>query len=85
MLSPVDFDTGSSDLFVPGAACDSSCAGHKKYIPASSSTSKNLGKTFNITFGDNSTVSGQQWTDTVTIVGLNVSGSPSFQFAYNTN
>ncbi|KAH7919101.1 acid protease [Leucogyrophana mollusca] len=66
----VDFDTGSSDLFLPGPACGSSCNGHTKYDPSSSSTSKDLGKTFTLKYGDNSTVSGEQYTDTVAIAGL---------------
>src|SRR5437764_913181 len=40
----VDIDTGSSDLFLPGVQCGSSCDGHKRYDPAQSSTSKDLGK-----------------------------------------
>ncbi|TFK51818.1 acid protease [Heliocybe sulcata] len=33
----VDFDTGSSDLFLPGPACIINCAGHKPYNPSQSS------------------------------------------------
>lgn len=66
----VDFDTGSSDLFLPGPDCSSSCSGHTTYDPSSSSTSKDVGKTFSLSYGDGSTVSGEQYTDTVTIAGL---------------
>ncbi|KAF9221231.1 acid protease [Gyrodon lividus] len=66
----VDFDTGSSDLFLPGPNCGSSCSGHTVYDPSSSSTSMNLGTTFNHTYGDGSNVSGEQYSDTVSIVGL---------------
>jgi hypothetical protein len=68
----VDFDTGSSDLFVPSERCGSSCSGHKKYDPLASSTSHDLGKNFTLLYGDNSTVSGEQCTDNVTIAGLEV-------------
>ena len=66
----VDFDTGSSDLFVPSTNCNSTCSGHKLYDPSASSTSRDLGKTFSLAYGDGSTVSGEQYNDTVTIAGL---------------
>ncbi|THH15734.1 hypothetical protein EW146_g4790 [Bondarzewia mesenterica] len=66
----VDFDTGSSDLFLPGPSCKSTCSGHTVYKPSSSSTSKSLGKSFSLSYGDGSTVSGTQYTDTVAIAGL---------------
>ncbi|KIJ60518.1 hypothetical protein HYDPIDRAFT_98543 [Hydnomerulius pinastri MD-312] len=66
----VDFDTGSSDLFLPGPSCGSSCSGHTIYNPSSSSTAKDLKKTFSLSYGDGSTVSGEQYTDTVSIAGL---------------
>ena len=68
----VDFDTGSSDLFLPGVNCGSSCSGHKIYSAGESSTAKDLGIKFTLRFGDQSTVSGEQYTDTVSIVGLAV-------------
>ncbi|KAF9230239.1 aspartic peptidase domain-containing protein, partial [Melanogaster broomeanus] len=66
----VDFDTGSSDLFLPGPNCGSNCDGHTIYNPSSSSTSKDLGKTFLLQYGDGSSVSGEQYSDTVMIAGL---------------
>ncbi|KAG6373237.1 Asp-domain-containing protein [Boletus reticuloceps] len=66
----VDFDTGSSDLFLPGSRCDSSCKGHTIWDPSSSSTSKDLGKSFSLAYGDKSTVSGEQYNDTVSIAGF---------------
>ncbi|KAI0062158.1 acid protease [Artomyces pyxidatus] len=66
----VDFDTGSSDLFLPGSNCDSSCAGHTAYNPRSSSTSRDLHETFSLAYADGSTVDGEQYTDTVSIDGL---------------
>ncbi|KAH7912655.1 aspartic peptidase domain-containing protein [Hygrophoropsis aurantiaca] len=70
LLSGVDFDTGSSDLFLPGPHCDSSCENHQIYDPSASSASSDLGQTFNLQYGDNSTVSGEQYSDQVTIAGL---------------
>jgi cathepsin D len=68
----VDFDTGSSDLFVPSIKCDSSCSGHKAYDPSASCTSKDLNKTFSISYGDGSTSSGEQYSDNVIVAGLTV-------------
>ncbi|KAF8841399.1 acid protease [Paxillus ammoniavirescens] len=70
----VDFDTGSSDLFLPGPDCGSTCSGHAVYDPSSSSTSQDLGKTFSLQYGDGSTVTGEQYGDTVSIVGLTATG-----------
>ena len=66
----MDFDSGSADLFLPAKDCDSSCQGHVPYEAAASSTSKALGKTFSLSYGDGSTVSGKQFTETVSIAGL---------------
>ena len=68
----VDFDTGSSDLFLPGPSCVIDCAGHRMYNPASSSTAVDRKQTFKLSYGDGSSVSGEQYTDTVTIAGLTV-------------
>ncbi|KAH8997788.1 acid protease [Lactarius hatsudake] len=66
----VQFDTGSSDLFLPGSDCDSTCSGHTLYNPESSSTSSDVGQPFSLQYGDGSTVSGEQYTDTVTLAGF---------------
>lgn len=66
----MDYDTGSSDLFLPASTCDSTCSGHTLYDPSSSSTAQALGQPFNLSYGDGSTVSGDQYTDTVEIAGL---------------
>ncbi|PFH52669.1 hypothetical protein AMATHDRAFT_139688 [Amanita thiersii Skay4041] len=66
----VDFDTGSSDLFLPGPNCQTNCQGHKIYNPGSSSTSRDQGNTFSLAFGDGSTVQGEIFRDTVTVGGL---------------
>ncbi|TFK43185.1 acid protease [Crucibulum laeve] len=70
----VDFDTGSSDLFLPGANCRVNCQGHKVFNTASSSTARDLRKTFSLAFGDGSTVQGEQFSDTVTVAGVTVTG-----------
>jgi cathepsin D len=69
----VDFDTGSSDTFLPGRNCRVNCQGHKVYNTAASSTAVDTGDTFSLAFGDGSTVSGEIFTDTVTIGSLTAS------------
>lgn len=65
---PVDFDTGSSDLWVPVEAISGS-AGYLK--TASDSTYVNTGGAFTITYGSGN-VAGTIATDTVTLGGLTV-------------
>nr|VWO98977.1 Probable mitochondrial substrate carrier (Putative mitochondrial carrier protein) [Ganoderma boninense] len=81
----VDFDTGSSDLWIPSKSC-SSCGSHAKYNPAHSG--KKQSGSFSISYGDGSTASGTPYTDTVTVGGVTVTGqylaavtkeSPQFQ------
>ncbi|KAF9226157.1 acid protease [Gyrodon lividus] len=64
------FDTGSSDLVLPGSDCDASCNGHTLYDPASSSSSIHLGRPFLIRYGSGESAFGQQYIDNVTISGL---------------
>lgn len=59
----IDFDTGSSDLWVPSSAC-STCQRHNKYNIHASSTGARKNGTFEIHYADNSTVSGPIYTDT---------------------
>ncbi|KAL4245319.1 peptidase A1 family protein [Abortiporus biennis] len=66
----VDFDTGSSDIFLPGASCTSNCDGHKAYDASQSSTANALTTPFRLSYGDGSSVDGEQYTDTVTLAGL---------------
>ncbi|EIN07945.1 acid protease [Punctularia strigosozonata HHB-11173 SS5] len=66
----VDFDTGSSDLFLAGPSCGQTCSGHKVYDPSHSSTARDLHKTYKLSYGDGSSVSGEQYTDSVSITGL---------------
>ena len=67
----VDFDTGSSDLFLPGVNC-TACQGHTIYDTQDSSTAVPLNKEFDLEYGDGSTVSGLQYNDTVTLSGISV-------------
>jgi hypothetical protein len=45
------------------------------YNPSASSTAKDLKKTFSITYGSGATVSGEQYSDDVSIAGLTVRGA----------
>ncbi|KAG5654486.1 hypothetical protein H0H81_001985 [Sphagnurus paluster] len=51
-------------------ACALNCEGHSVYNTYTSLTSKDLNQTFSLTYGDGSTVEGDQYTDTVTVSGL---------------
>jgi cathepsin D len=68
----VDFDTGSSDLFLPTPMCGANCSGHKLYDPSASSTAQDLHKTFSLIYADGSTVKGEQFTDVVSVASLTV-------------
>ncbi|CAE6406946.1 hypothetical protein ACGC1H_002276 [Rhizoctonia solani] len=71
----IDFDTGSSDLWVPSSSCTSSgCSPHSKYTSSKSSTSSRQSGSFSISYGDGSTASGPIYSDTVTVGGLSATG-----------
>ena len=72
----VQMDTGSSDLFLPGPRCQSSCSGHRIYNPSASSTAVDRHRTFSLAYGGGDTVEGEQYLDTVSIAGLPVSILP---------
>ncbi|CAF1345504.1 unnamed protein product [Adineta steineri] len=68
----IDFDTGSSDLWVPSSKCSSQCNQFHKYISSASTTYVANGESFSITYGDDSSASGIFSIDTVTINDLAV-------------
>ncbi|KAL7929927.1 aspartic peptidase domain-containing protein [Trichoderma chlorosporum] len=70
----LDFDTGSSDLWVFSSETDSaSTQGHELYNPSKSTSAKKMnGATWNITYGDQSSSSGDVYTDVVTVGSLTV-------------
>jgi cathepsin D len=69
----VDFDTGSSDLFLPGPQCRETCSGHTLYDPSESDSSSDTGRSFRLKFGDGSTAIVEGYTDVVSVAGLSVS------------
>ncbi|KUI59616.1 Aspartic protease pep1 [Cytospora mali] len=68
----LDFDTGSSDLWVFSTELSSSAQkGHTVFDPSKSSTWKtSTGETWKISYGDGSSASGDVGTDTVNIGGV---------------
>ncbi|KAF5368529.1 hypothetical protein D9758_002296 [Tetrapyrgos nigripes] len=71
----IDFDTGSSDIWVPNSACTSrTCSHKKKYNHMASSTSETADGKFEIHYGDGSTVSGPIYKDTVNVAGIRAEG-----------
>ncbi|KAG8894836.1 Type I transmembrane sorting receptor, partial [Tulasnella sp. 403] len=66
----IDFDTGSSDLVVPIAACAKCTA--PLFDDSASSTFKKTDTPFSIKYADESGASGFVATDTVTVAGLTV-------------
>ncbi len=67
----VIFDTGSSDLWVAGSTCGSSCGKHATYNSAASSTYVANGTAFNIMYGSGP-VSGYESIDVMQTGGLTV-------------
>jgi len=64
----LDFDTGSSDLWVWSSETTQQSSGHTVYNPKNSSTAKALaGATWSISYGDGSSASGNVYTDVVKI------------------
>lgn len=69
----VDFDTGSSDIWVVSAKCTtSSCNAHTKFDSSKSSTFKSASGSFSIEYGDGSKASGKKAHDTVNVGGIEV-------------
>ncbi|EIW61844.1 acid protease [Trametes versicolor FP-101664 SS1] len=72
----LDFDTGSSDLWVWSSELSraSSTKGHTIYNPSKSSTAKKASGTWNISYGDGSSASGNVYTDNVTVADVTIPG-----------
>ncbi|KAG8948334.1 Type I transmembrane sorting receptor [Tulasnella sp. 424] len=68
--STVDFDTGSSDLWLPLSTC-SGCTG-PLFDSSSSSTYKSTSTPFTIQYEDGSSATGEVASDKVTVAGLSV-------------
>ncbi|KAF9220083.1 acid protease [Gyrodon lividus] len=64
------FDTGSSDIILPGALCDDTCDGHAFYDPEASLSSIDLDRPFRAWFGSSDGAFGYQYIDNVTVAGL---------------
>ncbi|ORY91629.1 aspartic peptidase domain-containing protein [Leucosporidium creatinivorum] len=63
----INFDTGSSDFWVPDASVSN---GHSTYSASASSTWTNTTDHFSISYGDGSSVNGPVYEDTITVAGL---------------
>jgi hypothetical protein len=62
----VDFDTGSTDIWIPSSQCGASCTTHKRFHGNESSAYVgNLNKTWALQYGDGSSVRGFTAKDTV--------------------
>ena len=59
----IDFDTGSSDLWVPSSSCSSACLGKAMYDLRNSTTGRLLDGNFTTVYVDGSTVSGEIYQD----------------------
>ncbi|KAF9219634.1 acid protease [Gyrodon lividus] len=64
------FDTGSSNVILPGPQCDNTCNGQAIYDPEASLTSADLGESFSTNFMGGASSFGNQYTNNVTVVGL---------------
>lgn len=62
----MDFDTGSSDIWVPSATCGASCSTHRRFDAAKSSSYIPVAnKTWSLQYGDGSSVVGYTARDKV--------------------
>nr|WDD23885.1 aspartic protease [Penicillium sp.] len=71
----LDFDTGSADLWVFSSELPASeQAGHSIYKPGNNTGTKIAGATWQISYGDGSSASGDVYKDTVTVGGVKATG-----------
>ncbi|KAF7722967.1 hypothetical protein EC973_002478 [Apophysomyces ossiformis] len=70
----LDFDTGSSDLWVASTLCQNCGSGQTLFDPSSSSSFQESSQTWQISYGDGSTANGVLGTDTVVLGGLAIQG-----------
>ncbi|CAF0899524.1 unnamed protein product [Didymodactylos carnosus] len=70
----VDFDTGSSDLWVSAPSCGKACGGTNHYYSNKSTTYRPVGVPFEIHYGDGSYAKGKFDNDTCTVGGKAVKG-----------
>ena len=71
----LDFDTGSSDLWIWSSELANASRyrqSHRIYDPRKSSTAEHASGTWNISYGDGSSASGDVWTDVVTVAGVTI-------------
>lgn len=71
----LDFDTGSSDLWLWSselANANKYSKTHTIYNPSKSSTAKHASGTWNISYGDGSSASGDVYTDVVAVAGVSI-------------
>jgi cathepsin D len=67
----INFDTGSSAFWVPDITCVT-CGYRTFYDKDDSSTSRFLGRPFGVEYGDGCRVTGELYTETVTIAGRTI-------------
>ncbi|KAH9833813.1 acid protease [Rhodofomes roseus] len=73
----LDFDTGSSDLWVWSsevAGAGKYRAKHRLYHPHLSTTAKRVDGTWKISYGDGSSASGDVWMDHISVAGVHIHG-----------
>lgn len=64
----MDFDTGSSDIWIPSTSCLQSCGTHRRFDPTKSSSFEIVNnKTWRLQYGDGSSVRGYVGIDSVHI------------------
>ncbi|KAG0053850.1 hypothetical protein BGZ83_000324 [Gryganskiella cystojenkinii] len=69
----LDFDTGSSDIWFPSTDCTTSaCKAHTQFDSSKSSTFKDDGRQWQISYGDGSNASGTLGSDVVSVGGVSV-------------